>query len=71
MRYLIIFGFSILCLIINSQIIEHNDVIDDSSMYTPVGPTLNVFKSTGETKYLRVNFHFILKDDGTGNFSET
>ncbi len=53
-----------------SQEWEENDIIDDPTQYSPASPSIPKFKSTDVIKYLRVNVHYILKDDGTGNFAK-
>ncbi len=63
----------ILCLIsilIQAQEFELDYIIDPD--YNPLKLKSGALPSNStQLKYIRVNIHFILKDNGTGNFSET
>lgn len=58
-------------LLLYAQDETHDDLINDPSKYSPPSPEFSSFKSTATMKLIRVNIHYLLKDDGSGNFSET
>ena len=53
-----------------SQKWDGNDIIDDPKYYSPPSNSVLALKNSAQEKTLSINVHFILRDDGTGNFAK-